>query len=581
MRVFILRSRFVLVALSILMLGRASAQEGDEFVPCQVMPQLITNYDADLASLRIAYTVEYSPERRARFEKLDRDYLDRLSKVDFNSLSQECQVDYILFKRDREEALRLAQAEQNAVERVKKWFPFAEAIYNEEEFRRDGSEIPDSKAIALRYADITKQIKALRAQVQADEQLDVVDVYTAGNIITGLKTALQSAYEFYNGYDPLYTWWVPMPYEHLVSELDGYAADFQDKLTSGRLQMDESGIVGKPVGRDELIKLLQHSFIPYTPEELIDIAMKEFEWCDAEALKASREMGFGDDWKAAQEKVKETYVPAGGKPALIRRLFNESLDFIKGHDLVTIDPLAEEVWGLRMMSPERQLINPFFTGGTSISISYPTNTMEVEDRMMSMRGNNPHFSRATVHHESIAGHHYQRMMTNRYRTYRSFGTPFWTEGWALYWEFLLYDMDFPQSPEDRLGMLFWRMHRCARVIFSLNYHLGKWTPQECVDFLVDRVVFERANAEAEVRRSFGLRITPLYQLAYMMGGLQFSGLKQELVDSGKMPIKEFHDAVLRLNAMPVEMVRAILTHQKLDKNFKTQWRFYEQAPFWK
>lgn len=581
MRTCILRSRVVMVAISLLILGRASAQEDDEFVPCQVMPQLITNYDADRASLRIAYTVEYSPERRERFEKLDRDYLDRLSKIDFNSLSQECQVDYILFKRDREEQLRLAQAEESAVAKVSKWFPFAEEIYGEEQFRRDGSEIPDSKAIALRYADITKQIKTLREQVQADEQLDVVDVYTAGNIIAGLKTALRSAYEFYNGYDPLYTWWVPMPYEHLVNELDGYAADFQDKLTSGRLQMDESGIVGKPVGREELINLLQASFIPYTPEELIDIAMKEFEWCDAEALKASKEMGFGDDWKAAQEKVKETYVPAGGKPALIRRLFNESLDFIKGHDLVTIDPLAEEVWGLRMMSPERQLINPFFTGGTSISISYPTNTMEVEDRMMSMRGNNPHFSRATVHHESIAGHHYQRMMTNRYRSYRSFGTPFWTEGWALYWEFLLYDMDFPQSPEDRLGMLFWRMHRCARVIFSLNYHLGKWTPQECVDFLVDRVVFERANAEAEVRRSFGLRITPLYQLAYMMGGLQFSGLKQELVDSGKMPIKEFHDAVLRLNAMPVEMVRAILTNQKLDKNFKTQWHFYEQAPFWK
>ncbi|HWK98301.1 MAG TPA: hypothetical protein VNQ55_00070, partial [Parapedobacter sp.] len=176
MRVFILRSRFVLVALSILMLGRASAQADDEFVPCQVMPQLITNYDADLASLRIAYTVEYSPERRARFEKLDRDYLDRLSKVDFNSLSQECQVDYILFKRDREEQLRLAQAERSAVEKVSQWFPFAEEIYGEEQFRRDGSEIPDSKAIALRYADITKQIKALRTQVQADEQLDVLDV---------------------------------------------------------------------------------------------------------------------------------------------------------------------------------------------------------------------------------------------------------------------------------------------------------------------------------------------------------------------------------------------------------------------
>ncbi|WP_218145327.1 DUF885 family protein [Parapedobacter koreensis] len=559
----------------------AYAQIGEGFVPCQEMPDLITRYQADYNSLQIAYTVEYAPERRERFDKLERDYLTLLDKIDFNSLPQECQVDYILFKRDREENLRLSKGAESEVSKITNWFPFADSIYAVERFRRDGGEIPHSEKLALLYADITKQVKALREKLNAEEGLNVVNIYTADQVITGLKTALRSSYEFYNGYDPLYTWWIPMPYENLVKELNGYANDFRQKLVSGSLQMDNSGIVGKPVGREELIRLLQYNLIPYTPEELIEIAEKEFEWCDAEALKASREMGFGDDWKAAQEKVKQTYVPAGGKPALIRRLFNESMDFIKGHDLVTIDPLAAEVWGLRMMSPERQLINPFFTGGTSISISYPTNTMEVEDRMMSMRGNNPHFSRATVHHESIVGHHYQRMQNNRNRVYRSFGTPFWTEGWALYWEFLLYDMDFPQSPEDRLGMLFWRMHRCARVIFSLNYHLGNWTPQECIDFLVDRVVFERANAAAEVRRSFGLDITPLYQLAYMMGGLQFSGLKQELVDSGKMSIKEFHDSVLKLNAMPVEMVRAILTGQKLTKDFKTGWRYYDQAPFWK
>lgn len=575
-----LKGLFVALLILFTAHNAVKGQEGDEYVPCQVMPNLITNYNEDLASLRIAYVVEYSPERRARFEQLDKDYLAKLAKIDFESLPQECKVDYILFKRDREENLRLSKMEADEVAKVSEWFPFAEKIYDVERFRRDGSQVPDSEALALLYAGFTKEIQLLRARLRADESLGVLNVYTADNIITGLKSALRSSYEFYNGYDPLYTWWMPMPYENLTKALTGYANDFREKLTAGRLQMDDSGIVGKPVGRDELISLLRYNFIPYTPEELIEIAMKEFEWCDAEALRASREMGFGDDWKAAQEKVKQTYVPAGGKPALIRRLFNESMDFIKGHDMVTIDPLAEEVWGLRMMSPERQLVNPFFTGGTSISISYPTNTMEVEDRMMSMRGNNPHFSRATVHHESIVGHHYQRMMNNRYRSYRSFGTPFWTEGWALYWEFLLYSMDFPQSPEDRLGMLFWRMHRCARVIFSLNYHLGKWTPQECIDFLVDRVVFERANAEAEVRRSFGLRITPLYQLAYMMGGLQFSGLKQELVDSGKMGLKEFHDKVLRLNAMPVEMVRAILTDQKLSKDFKTSWRYYEQAPFW-
>ena len=55
-------------------------------------------------------------------------------------------------------------------------------------------------------------------------------------------------------------------------------------------------------------------------------------------------------------------------------------------------------------------------------------------------------------------------------------------------------------------MLFWRMHRCARIIFSLSFHLGKMTPQECIDFLVDKVGHERDNATAEVRRSFKRRL---------------------------------------------------------------------------
>ncbi len=69
-------------------------------------------------------------------------------------------------------------------------------------------------------------------------------------------------------------------------------------------------------------------------------------------------------------------------------------------------------------------------------------------------------------------------MTSRYKTYRRlFSTPFWGEGWALYWELLLWDKGFARSPENRVGMLFWRMHRCARIIFSLSFHLEKMTPQ--------------------------------------------------------------------------------------------------------
>jgi hypothetical protein len=281
----------------------------------------------------------------------------------------------------------------------------------------------------------------------------------------------------------------------------------------------------------------------------------------------------------ALEYVKTLYVEPGKQPDLIRELALEAIKFVDDHDLVTVPQLARDTWRMEMMPPERQLVSPFFLGGETIQVSYPTNTMGHEAKMMSMRGNNIHFSRATVFHELIPGHHLQGFMAARYRPYRQlFTTPFWGEGGALYWEMLFWDMNFAKSPENRIGMLFWRMHRSARIIFSLSFHLEKMTPQECIDLLVKRVGHEVDNATAEVRRSFGGAYGPLYQCAYLLGGLQLRGLRRELVDSGKMTNRAFHDAVLKENRIPIEMVRASLTKQKLTRNFVSSWKFYGPNP---
>ncbi len=269
------------------------------------------------------------------------------------------------------------------------------------------------------------------------------------------------------------------------------------------------------------------------------------------------------------------HVAPGKQPGLIRDLAREAIAYVVQNDLVTVPPLAAETWRMEMMSPQRQLINPFFTGGEVISVSFPTNTMAYEARLQSMRGNNIPFARATVHHELIPGHHLQGFLTARYRTYReAFTTPFWTEGWALYWEMVLYDRGFPRTPEDRVGFLFWRLHRCARILFSLNFHLGKMSAPACVDLLVERVGHERDNATAEVRRSFAGGYGPLYQAAYMLGGLQLRALRRELVDSGKMSERAFHDAVLKENRIPIALVRASLTKQPLTRDYRADWRFY-------
>ncbi|HCA56855.1 MAG TPA: DUF885 domain-containing protein, partial [Blastocatellia bacterium] len=365
------------------------------------------------------------------------------------------------------------------------------------------------------------------------------------------------------------------PYEAVEAALQRYSEYVAGKLV-GIAADYRTTIIGDPIGREALIRELQFEMIPYTPEELVELAEKEFEWCVAELKKASREMGHGDDYMKAIEAVKQKYVEPGKQPALIRDFALEAIDYVKKNDLLTVPREAEETWRMEMMSPERQLVAPFFLGGETILVAYPTDSMTHEQKMMSLRGNNPHFARAVTHHELIPGHHMQQFMNRRYRTYRStFRTPFWGEGWALYWEFLLWDRGFTKTPEDKIGALFWRSHRAARIIFSLNFHLGRWTPEQCVDLLVNRVGHERENALAEVRRSFSGDYGPLYQMAYMVGGLQFYQMHKDLVGTKKMTDRQFHDAILKEGSIPVELVRAILTMQPLEREFATKWRFYD------
>ena len=552
----------------------STSAQPDPNQPTEVYP-FIVNFRADEGSLERFYFVPNSEERRERMTAFYKDQLAKLEALPFEKMSEGGKVDFILMKRELNEELFQLNKEQTERSQVARLVSAGDPIYAIEKQRRRG-EFLNSEQVAKQLNEIFRAIQTSSKKLAQEPNLTRDLAARAEGTIKGQQIALKSVYEFYYGYDPDFTWWVAKPYRQLDSVMTRSAASLKNKVDPATLPKDDgSGIIGNPIGREELIRLLQYEMIPYSPEELIEIANKEFAWCDAELLKASREMGFGDNWRAAQEKVKQSFVPEGHQPEAMLKLYNESVDFLKKNDLISIPPLAEETWRMRMMPPKQQLISPFFLGGEVLQISYPTNEMNHEDKLMSMRGNNPHFSRSTVHHELIAGHHLQGFMNNRNKAYRNYRTPFWTEGWALYWELILWDMNFPQSPEDKIGMLFWRMHRCARIIFSLNYQLGKWTPQQCIDFLVDRVGHERANAEGEVRRSFTANYGPLYQLAYMTGGFQFYALKKELVDGGKMSYKQYHDAVLRENSMPVELVRALMINQPLTRDFKTNWKFYK------
>lgn len=555
------------------------------------LESFITQYKADLGSLERKYPVTSSPARAERFKLYYESQRKALRAIDSTKLDQDGKLDQALLDNSIAHSLREIELNEAVRKQIEPIIPFARTIERLEEARRRFDKL-DPEAVAKLLFELKKTISATTAALRSD--MDAGRLVTTNGVepkpasaeravsrstanrarrtLESLKDHLENWERFYKGYDPMFTWWCSAPLKDVNAAIDDHSNFIRERLV-GIAADDKTTIIGFPIGREALQAELDFERIAYTPEELLAIAEKEFAWCEKEMARAAKDLG-KNDWAETLEYVKEKHVAPGEQPELIRWLAVEAIDFLDKRDLLTIPELARETWRMEMMSPEAQLRNPFFLGGEMIQVSYPTDTMSHEAKMMSMRGNNRYFARATVQHELIPGHHLQMFMMDRYHPYRQmFDTPFWIEGWALYWEMLLWELGFPATAEDRVGMLFWRSHRCARIVFSLSFHLGKMTPAECVDFLVKRVGHERENALAEVRRSFAGDYGPLYQAAYMLGGLQIMALKHELVDTKKMTARQFHDRILQGNTMPIDYVRTMLRGESPVLGAKATWRF--------
>ena len=540
----------------------------------QRLAPVVARFRTDLAALERVHDVTAGVAREAALRRLYAGWQARLAEIDPAGLALEDRVDHALLKRDLAYRTTQLDFDRERYRQAAPLLPGVDALVALAEARR-ALAYPDARASAEQLDRSRRDLAALQARLEKDPKAlgtSPIVANRAARLIDGVRADLKEWYGFHAGYDPQFSWWTRQPYEALDKQMEAHAKLLRDKLAGAN---DPETIIGDPIGRDALLADLRHELIAYTPEQLVDLAERELAWCQREMEKAAAEMG-QSDWRQALEIVKSRHPAPGDQPKLVVELADEAIAYLEKNDLVTVPELAKRDWRMTMLTPEYQLQAPFFLGGQDVWVAYPTDTMPHDKKLMALRGNNRHFSRAVVHHELIPGHHLQYFYNARYQPQRElFDTPFWGEGWALYWEFRLYERGFAATPEDRIGMLFWRSHRAARILFSLGFHLGKLTPDQAVDLLVDRVGHERENARAEVRRSFAGDYGPLYQIAYMVGGLQFQALHREMVLAGKMTEREFHDAILKGGPMPVAVVRARLRGDSLAQGLPSDWKFYE------
>jgi hypothetical protein len=565
------RSLLALMTLFLLAMSAAAIGKQDPLSVSPTMLDLYREYKADHGSLRTAFELPASEEWLDRQQHLDESWRSRLEKLKIEPLDARDRAEYLLLRSEVQGNLDDVALARKRLSEIAPLVPFRGTIHDLERARRKWNS-PDWRSAATKIAGLADAVKQAREKLPkpGSKQLSPAIALRAAGAVRSLQELLKRWYSFYDGYQPNFAWWVKKPYDDAAKQLEDYAKQLREEI-AGQKDKEDNPLVGEPIGAEAVAKEIRRQWLPYTADELIAIGEREFAWGEKEMKKAAHEMGLGDDWKTALARVKADFSPPGEQDELVARTAHESIDFVKRRDLVTVPKLCDESWGLTMISPETLKVIPYAAyNGREMMVAYANADQKQDDKLMVMEGNNRHFTHLVIPHELIPGHHLQQYYESRGPD-RPFSTPFYVEGWALYWELRYWDLGWSKTPEDRMGMVFWRMTRAARVFLTLKYHLGRMKPDEMVAFLMDRIGHEKLGARGEVRRF--IQAEPLYQVGYLVGGRQFLALHDEMVGPGKLTERQYHDAVLKQGPMPIELLRAALTGTKLSKDAKPDWKF--------
>src|SRR5213078_1111449 len=103
--------------------------------------------------------------RRERFKKFYSDWLKSLQSVNFDSMSQDGKIDYLLFKNHLEYELRQLDLQSRQLDEIEPLLPFASKIIELEEARRRMEPINAAK-VAATLTDLRKQVDASRRAME-------------------------------------------------------------------------------------------------------------------------------------------------------------------------------------------------------------------------------------------------------------------------------------------------------------------------------------------------------------------------------------------------------------------------------
>lgn len=166
---------------------------------------------------------------------------------------------------------------------------------------------------------------------------------------------------------------------------------------------------------------------------------------------------------------------------------------------------------------------------------------------------------ALAYHEGLPGHHMQIAIKQELEglpKFRRFGgVTAYSEGWGLYSELLPKEIGLYEDPYSDFGRLAMELWRAVRLVVDTGMHAKGWTREESIDFYANNTPNARIDAVKMVERH---AVMPGQATAYKIGMLKIleTRSKAQLALGSEFDIREFHDAVLKNGAVPMNLLEA-------------------------
>lgn len=170
----------------------------------------------------------------------------------------------------------------------------------------------------------------------------------------------------------------------------------------------------------------------------------------------------------------------------------------------------------------------------------------------------PKYSMRTLaYHEGIPGHHFQiavAMELEGLPLFRMF-SPFtaYVEGWALYSEYLAWEMGFQDDPFDNIGRLQAELFRAVRLVVDTGIHYKKWTREQAIDYMKANTGMAQTDVVSEIERYI---VMPGQATSYKVGMMKILALREKakIALGDKFDLRDFHDVVLKNGAVPLDIL---------------------------